>query len=100
MNDITIIWGPQGTGKTLVAHALLSLLPGAKRIVEEWLPCDRRDVLQGGDIACTQDAPTFNLPGARVLHVDAARALLESLRPNVRGEAGQTAPPALDTEPN
>jgi len=49
---ITVIYGPSGSGKTTNAHYLKGKF-GCKRVVDEWVPGDVRE-LHTGDLVLTQ----------------------------------------------
>ena len=52
---ITIIYGPQGCGKTRYAKAFMRYF-NATRLVDDW---DGRQPLQDGDLALTQHMPSY-----------------------------------------
>lgn len=65
MKKITIVYGPQGVGKTAVAKALAAATGGT--VVDEW----RGEALREGDVAVTNVGPPI-VEGARYIGVGLA----------------------------
>lgn len=65
-----IIHGPKASGKTTNAKQF-KLHYGCRHIVDEWMPGDKVPCLDRALILTTEDPP-FNIPRARVIHIDTA----------------------------
>lgn len=72
--SIVILHGPQATGKTRRGEQLKRHY-GCHNIIDEW---DGRAKLKDGDLAITNEAPPFNVPGAKVVDVAKAKAAVTS----------------------
>lgn len=70
--NIVIVYGPQASGKTRRASQLLKHFK-CTRLVDDW---NRTTKLRDGDLALTTDAPPFNVEGAKVFSIGAAKAAL------------------------